>query len=73
MLVWQDHYTSNLVVALLGCAGAGIAWRSRSDPRWREFLTVFARRRLALAASGLFAVFVGIAILDSIAWCDTVS
>ncbi len=73
LFVWQDHYTSNLIVALLSCAGAGIVWRGRSDPYWRDFAARFARRRLALAASGLFAAFVGIALLDSIAWRDTVS
>ena len=73
MSVWQDHYTSNLIVALLVCAGVSIVWHSRSDPRWRRLVAVFARRKLALAASGLFAVFMGIALLDSVAWCDSVS
>ena len=70
MIAWEDHYTSNLVVAVLLAGGAGIAWALRNDPPTRAFARAFVRRRLAVAASALFGLFVLIAVLDSIAWRD---
>lgn len=69
-MIWEAHYTSNLVVAVLLIGGAVMAWTMRADPPVREFARAFARRRLALAATCVFSVFVLIAVLDSIAWRD---
>lgn len=73
MLGWQDYHTSNLVVALLLAISVAGAWYGRHNLFCRQFVRDFARRRLAVAASALFSLFVGVALADSIAWCDPVA
>ncbi|HSW47250.1 MAG TPA: ABC transporter permease [Phycisphaerae bacterium] len=72
-MVWQAHYTSNLVVAVILAGVTAVAWVLRGDPFARDFFRGFLRRRLAVAATGFFGVFVAVAILDSIAWIDRVN
>jgi peptide/nickel transport system permease protein len=57
-----------LLVVLVLALRAG--WH---HPLGRSFLRDFARRKLALVASILFALFALISVLDSIAWCDPVN
>jgi peptide/nickel transport system permease protein len=65
------HWLSNAIVLLLAL---GAAWLVRVVPRdrfWREnALQLWRRRRLALV---VLAVYVLIAVLDSIAWIDPAS
>ena len=52
------------LVALLGVA----AWRLRASPFWRERLREVARRRPI--ATAVVALYLGVALLDSVAWRD---
>ncbi len=72
MLDWQEYHTSNAVVALIVVTSAWGAWYGRHNTFCRQFMRDFLRRRLAVAASALFALFVLVALADSIAWCDPV-
>jgi len=67
---WPDYYTSNAVVAVLLGLGGSAVWRARRSEFARDFARRLIRRRMATAAGIVFAVFVLIAVLDSIAWRD---
>lgn len=62
----ESHVVSNAVVAVLVAAGVATFLRLRRNRLWREAGSELVRRRpLALAVVGLF---VGVALLDSVAW-----
>jgi peptide/nickel transport system permease protein len=62
----ESHVFSNTVVVLLLCGGAWVLWRLRDSALWRRAGRELVQRRpLALCVVGLF---VGIALLDSVAW-----
>jgi peptide/nickel transport system permease protein len=62
----ESHVVSNAVVAALVLVAVGCAAALRRRPLWREAARELWRRRpLALAA---LALFVAVALLDSIAW-----
>jgi len=61
----------NAVVAALVVLAALVAWRVRRDPYWRDACLEVARR--APVATAVVALYVAIALLDSIAWTDMVS
>lgn len=59
-------WISNSIVALLVAAGIWLAWRLARNRFWRESaIELWRRRRLAIV---VLAVFVLIALLDSITW-----
>jgi peptide/nickel transport system permease protein len=67
----ESHALGNAVVAAVLVAAALAAARVRRSRWWRERLREIARRRpLATAA---FALYLGVALLDSIAWTDPVA
>lgn len=70
MTAWPAHYTSNAMTALLVVLAAWAAWRARRNEFWRQFVRRLARRRLAAASMAVFAFFVLVALLDSVAWRD---
>lgn len=62
MTIWA----SNIVVVLLIAGGIWLAWRLAGSRFWRESaIELWRRRRIAIA---VLAVFVFIALLDSISW-----
>ena len=64
----ETHVAVNAGVAVLAAAAAGLAWRVRRNPFWRERLAEVGRRRpIALV---VIAGFVAVATVDSIAWRD---
>jgi peptide/nickel transport system permease protein len=70
VIVWEDYYTSNAVTGVLLMAAVATAWRLRHDRAWIAFRRRLLRRRLAVAATGVFTLAMLIAVLDSIAWRD---
>jgi len=58
----------NAVVGALATAGCAGAWRLRRSRVWRERLVAIAHR--APVASLVVALYVGVALLDSVAWTD---
>ncbi len=64
----EAHVVSNVIVAVLLAGVTGLGLALRRSPLWRSAARELLRRRpLALAA---IALFVGIALLDSLAWID---
>jgi peptide/nickel transport system permease protein len=61
----------NAVAAALVALAALVAWRARRDPYWRAAAVEIARR--APLATAVVALYVGVALLDSIAWTDATS
>jgi len=62
---------SNLVVAALLVAGAGVLRRARRSRLWRDAGVAVARRRpISLA---VVALFVAVALLDAVSWVGTAS
>jgi peptide/nickel transport system permease protein len=66
----EAHAIGNAVVAALGAGGAALAFRLRGSPFWRERTAAIARR--APLAAAVVALYVAVALLDSIAWRDRV-
>jgi peptide/nickel transport system permease protein len=62
----EPHVVSNLVVAVLVTGGLVVTGLVRRSPPWQDAARAVARRRpVALAA---VALYVGIALADSVAW-----
>lgn len=64
----DGHVAGNLAVAALGAGALWLARRARRSPYWRERLREIARR--APLATAVVALYVAIALLDSVAWLD---
>ena len=65
------HWVSNAIVLLLAVGAVWVARHASRDRFWRENAEqLWRRRRLAIA---VIAVYVFIALLDSIAWVDAAS
>jgi len=65
------HWVSNAIVLLLAVGAVWVARHASRDRFWRENAEqLWRRRRLAIA---VIAVYVLIALLDSIAWVDAAS
>lgn len=62
----ESHILSNWVVGLLVLAAVGLTLVVRRSRMWSQaFADIWRRRRLAI---GLIALYVGVALLDSVAW-----
>ena len=62
----ESHIVSNVVVGVLLLMAAASVWGVRRSRMWSEaFGEIWHRRRLAICVVFLY---VGIALLDSIAW-----
>jgi peptide/nickel transport system permease protein len=64
----EPHVVVNAIVAALGVGGALATLRVRRSRYWRERLREIARRRPVATAA--VALYLGVALLDSIAWLD---
>ncbi|MDG2336045.1 MAG: ABC transporter permease [Myxococcota bacterium] len=62
----ESYIVSNWVVGFLLVGGAGLAWLVQRSRMWSQaFRDIWRRRRLAI---GLIALYVVVALLDSVAW-----
>lgn len=64
----EAHVAGNLAIAALSVGALVAALRVRRSPFWRERLREIARR--APLASAVVALYLAVALLDSVAWLD---